>query len=82
MREMLQFFRSLDAEDVEWIVESGEERRLEPDSDLLEWKLIHRTEEDMSRLYSKSAFGRDCTRVQFEGQGINLFAECAKAGQG
>jgi SAM-dependent methyltransferase len=47
-----------------------------------EWELIHRTEQDMSRLYSKSAFGRDCTRVQFEDQGINLFAECVKAGQG
>jgi hypothetical protein len=45
---------------------------------VLEWRLIHRTEEDLDRLYKASAFGRGCTRVVFEEQGINLFAECVK----
>ena len=47
---------------------------------VLDWKLIHRTEEDMHRLYRASAFGRDCTRIRFEGEGVNMFAECIKSG--
>ena len=46
---------------------------------VLEWRLIHRSEADMDRLYRSSAFGRDCTNIRFEDQGINLFAECVKA---
>jgi extracellular factor (EF) 3-hydroxypalmitic acid methyl ester biosynthesis protein len=45
---------------------------------VLEWSLIHRTEEDMHRLFRGSPFARDCTRIQFEAQGVNLFAECVK----
>jgi SAM-dependent methyltransferase len=45
---------------------------------VLEWQLIHRTEADMDRLFEHSAFGRRCTDVRFENQGINLFAECVK----
>lgn len=45
---------------------------------VLDWKLIHRTEEDMNCLYSASRFGRVCTNIRFEGAGINLFAECVK----
>ena len=45
---------------------------------ILEWKLIHRTEDEMNRLFAASRFGRDCTRIRFEQQGINLFAECMK----
>ena len=45
---------------------------------VLEWKLIHRTEEDMNRLFLSSAFRRPCTRIQFEEGGVNLFAECVK----
>jgi extracellular factor (EF) 3-hydroxypalmitic acid methyl ester biosynthesis protein len=48
---------------------------------VLDWKLIHRTEEDMDRLYRQSHFGRPCTRVRFEDQQINLFAECIKREQ-
>jgi hypothetical protein len=32
----------------------------------------------MDRLYRASAFGRPCTRVLYEAQRINLFAECTK----
>ena len=45
---------------------------------VLEWRLIHRSEEDMDRLFTYSAFGRSCTRIQFEGEGINLISECVK----
>jgi len=46
---------------------------------VLEWRLLHRSEADMDRLYRTSAFGRDCTNIRFEGQGVNLFAECTKS---
>jgi extracellular factor (EF) 3-hydroxypalmitic acid methyl ester biosynthesis protein len=53
-----------------------------PDKPLMDhvfdWHLIHRTEDDMNRLFRASAFGRDCSQVKFEEQGINLFAECVK----
>lgn len=45
---------------------------------ILDWKLIHRTEDDMDRLFAASKFGRNCTRFRFEQEGINLFAECIK----
>ena len=45
---------------------------------VLDWRLTHRDEADMDRLYRASAFGRDCTNIRFENQGINLFAECVK----
>lgn len=45
---------------------------------VLDWRLIHRSEEDMDRLFRGSPFGRACTRIQFEGEGVNLFAECVR----
>lgn len=45
---------------------------------VLDWKLIYRTEEDMDRLFERSAFGRPATEVRFEQQGINLFAACLR----
>jgi extracellular factor (EF) 3-hydroxypalmitic acid methyl ester biosynthesis protein len=45
---------------------------------VLDWKLIHRSEEDMNRLYAASRFGRPCTNIQFEAAGVNLFAECVR----
>jgi hypothetical protein len=45
---------------------------------VLDWKLIHRTEEDMNRLFLASTFARPCTRIVYEEQEINLFAECIK----
>ncbi len=47
---------------------------------VLDWNLIHRTEEDMNRLFKDSPFARPCTRIQFEPLGIDLFAECVKEG--
>jgi extracellular factor (EF) 3-hydroxypalmitic acid methyl ester biosynthesis protein len=46
---------------------------------VLDWKLVHRTEETMNRLFQASAFARPCTRILYEEQQINLFAECVKA---
>jgi extracellular factor (EF) 3-hydroxypalmitic acid methyl ester biosynthesis protein len=46
---------------------------------VLDWKLIHRTEEDMHRLFKASTFGRSCTEIRYEDEGINLFAACTKA---
>jgi extracellular factor (EF) 3-hydroxypalmitic acid methyl ester biosynthesis protein len=45
---------------------------------VLEWRLIHRSEEEVHRLFRASAFARSCTRIQFESEGVNLFAECIK----
>ena len=45
---------------------------------ILDWKLIHRTEEDMNRLYGASNFAQPCTAIRFEASGVNMFAECIK----
>jgi len=45
---------------------------------VLEWRLTHRDEVAMSRLLQGSKFGRPCTRVMFEDDGVDLFAECRK----
>jgi extracellular factor (EF) 3-hydroxypalmitic acid methyl ester biosynthesis protein len=45
---------------------------------VLDWPLIYRDENRMNELYSASKFRMPCTRILFEQQGINLFAECAK----
>lgn len=45
---------------------------------ILDWKLIHRSEEDMNRLYQASRFARPCTAIRTEPAGVNLFAECIK----
>lgn len=46
---------------------------------ILEWKLIHRDEQNMNGLFAASKFARPCTRILFEDEGVNLFAECSKA---
>lgn len=45
---------------------------------VLDWRLIHRDETDMNRLFQSSRFGRAATRIVFEDEGINMFAECQK----
>ncbi len=45
---------------------------------VFEWRLIHRTEDEMHALFESSAFGRRCTSIEFEDAGINLFAACSK----
>ncbi len=41
---------------------------------VLDWSLIHRTEDDMHRLFAASKFGGPCARIRFEPAGVNLFA--------
>lgn len=45
---------------------------------VFDWKLIHRDEADMNRLFKASLFGRPCTDIRFEETGVNMFAECVK----
>jgi extracellular factor (EF) 3-hydroxypalmitic acid methyl ester biosynthesis protein len=45
---------------------------------VLDWRLTHRDEAQMSALFQKSRFAQPCTRVVFEQEGINLLAECRK----
>jgi len=41
---------------------------------VLDWKLIHRDEADMNRLFQESTFRSPCELIRYEGEGINLFA--------
>jgi SAM-dependent methyltransferase len=45
---------------------------------VFDWRLIHRDEDRLNALFERSAFGRPCTNLSFEQEGINLFAECIK----
>ncbi len=45
---------------------------------VLDWKLIHRTEEDMARLFTSSRFRMPPTEIEFEEERINLFARCRR----
>lgn len=45
---------------------------------LLKWKLIYRTEEDMRRLFSQSAFSGCKVTVDFEPEGVNMLVRCTK----
>jgi extracellular factor (EF) 3-hydroxypalmitic acid methyl ester biosynthesis protein len=40
---------------------------------------FHRDEAKMDELYRASKFGKPCSRILFEDEGVNLFAECVKA---
>lgn len=46
---------------------------------ILQWKLNHRDEEQIADLFKKSAFDCAPTKIYFEDEGINLFAECVKS---
>ena len=41
---------------------------------VLDWRLIHRDEADMNRLFETSRFGTPCTEIRYEEEGVNLFA--------
>ena len=46
---------------------------------VLDWRLNHRTEEDMNRLFLASRFKRPATAFRYEDQQINLFASCVRS---
>jgi hypothetical protein len=45
---------------------------------MLDWRLTHRDEAQMSALFQKSRFAQPCSRVVFEQEGAMLLAECRK----
>jgi len=45
---------------------------------VLDWHLTHRDEAEMNRLFASSKFARPCSRIFFEEEGIDLFAEARK----
>lgn len=45
---------------------------------VLDWRLIHRDEDDMHRLFEASEFGKKCSEIRFEEEGVNLFAMASK----
>ena len=45
---------------------------------VFDWKLIHRSEEYMNRLFEQSKFGSPCTNIRYEEARVNLFAEGTK----
>ena len=45
---------------------------------VIDWRLIHRTEEDMNRLFESSSFASPCTAFRYEQEKVNLFACCEK----
>jgi len=45
---------------------------------LLDWKLIHRNEADMDRLFETSAFKKGAESIRFEAEQVNMFATCRK----
>jgi CRP-like cAMP-binding protein/SAM-dependent methyltransferase len=46
---------------------------------VLEWRLIHRTEEDLNRLLGASDFESPCTAIRYDESGVGMLAECIKA---
>jgi hypothetical protein len=47
---------------------------------ILEWRLIHRTPEELQGLFARSKFGDTPLDVQYEDERVNLFARCTKRG--
>ena len=45
---------------------------------VFDWKLIHRDEGDMNRLFRASSFASDGSEILYEQQGIMLFACCQR----
>lgn len=45
---------------------------------VLDWRLVHRSGADMDRLFAASAFGRGSSAIDFEAEGVNLFASCER----
>lgn len=46
--------------------------------EVLDWRLIYRTEADLDRLLANSRFARTSTAMRCEQAGINLFASCRR----
>jgi len=47
---------------------------------VLDWHLIHRSEAEMNLLFAASKFRNVCSRFEYEGEGVIMFAEGIKEG--
>ncbi len=45
---------------------------------VLDWRFVHRGEDDLNRLFFDSAFARPCTAIHSDPPGLHLLAECVK----
>lgn len=45
---------------------------------VMEWKLIHRDEDDMNRIFMASKFGCGASEIIFDGTGVQMVASCVK----
>ena len=45
---------------------------------IVDWKVTHRTEEELADIFIKSDFRQPCTNIRFEKEGIIFLAECQK----
>tara|TARA_B100000795_G_scaffold258479_1_gene232590 strand:- start:67 stop:1353 length:1287 start_codon:yes stop_codon:yes gene_type:complete len=45
---------------------------------ILEWKLIHRNEDDMNRIFSLSKFNSHCTEIVYDATGTQMLCCCEK----
>jgi CRP-like cAMP-binding protein len=45
---------------------------------LLDWRPLHRNEQDMNRLFESSYFGKPCSKVRLEERGVWLLARCSR----
>jgi extracellular factor (EF) 3-hydroxypalmitic acid methyl ester biosynthesis protein len=42
---------------------------------ILDWRMVHRTRDDLNAIFKRSRFGKSCNRFRTEEKGIFLFAE-------
>lgn len=45
---------------------------------VLDWRVVHRDEADLNRIFQASKFAKPCARVLQEAEGVCLLAECVK----
>ena len=46
---------------------------------IVDWKVTHRTEEQLIEVFTQSDFHQPCTNIRFEKEGIIFLAECSKS---
>ena len=45
---------------------------------IVDWKVTHRTEEQLIEVFNQSDFRQPCSNIRFEKEGIIFLAECRK----
>lgn len=64
--------------EMQWLRRAADGLDLRSMDYVLDRRLIHRDEQKIDELLRSSEFGRNCTRVPFGLEQINLFAECVR----